>query len=83
MSARGIGKAQSWGPGTVRREFTVGLLRFEVNSHTTYGVTFGLKTDHGHDGRPWLFSGHIAPGMSDGLRKLAAYLDSVGGGENG
>lgn len=77
MSARGIGKAQPWGAGTTRRTFSLGHIAFEVNSHTTYGLTFGLRTSEWPDARPTLFSGHVHPGMTAELRALADYLDSL------
>lgn len=78
MSARGLAKkAEPWGAGTARKRFPVGHVEFEVNSHTTYGVTFGLRTAEGPADRPNLFSGHVSPGMADELRALADYLDSA------
>lgn len=77
MSARGLTKAQGFGPGASRATFNCGHVQFGVVVHTTYGVTFGLRTAEGPQGRPDLFSGHVEPGMADGLRRLADYLDSV------
>lgn len=80
MSARGISKAETFGPGAFRRGFRVGHVQFDVTSHTTYGVTFGLRTAEGPDNRPCLFSGHVTPQMPQQLRALADFIESKIGG---
>lgn len=81
MSARGVSKAQSFGSGAARSSFPVGHVEFGVVAHTTYGVTFGLRTAEGPADRRDLFSGHVTPEMPRQLRKLADYLETLGVGQ--
>ncbi len=74
MSARGTPKADG---STIRRKFPIGHVLVEVIDHSTYGVTFGLKTLFGPDDRKDLFSGHVEAQMAAELRALADHLDSV------
>lgn len=78
MSARGIGKADSFGPGAARTTFNVGHVQFRVVTHTTFGTTFGLRTTEGPADRRDLFSGHVTADMPAQLRSLADYLDCLG-----
>lgn len=84
MSARGIGGAGDFGPGASRALFALGHVQVRVTAHSDYGVTFGLRTATGPEGRPDLFSGHVSADMAGELRRMADYLDSlahrIGGG---
>lgn len=78
MSARGISPAESFGGGAVRRCFPVGHVEFGVVVHTTYGITFGLRTTEGPADRRDLFSGHVTADMPAQLRALADHLERLG-----
>lgn len=78
MSARGIGKASTFGGGAARRCFPVGHVEFGVVVHTAYGITFGLRTTEGPTDRRDLFSGHVTPDMPRQLRELADHLERLG-----
>lgn len=80
MSARGLAKADTFGPGATRKHFPVGHVLVDVTSHSTYGTTFGLRTAEGPDNRPTLFSGHVTPDMPQQLRQLADFIESKIGG---
>ena len=75
MSARGTPKRD--GDSLIRRKFPIGHVLVEVIDHSTYGITFGLKTLFGPDDRRDLFSGHVEAQMADELRALADHLDTL------
>ena len=79
MSAHGgrsRGKAPE--PTTYRREhYPLAHVQIELIEHPKDGITFGLRTREGPEGRLCLCSGFVEKGMATSLRRLAHRLDEL------